>query len=105
MDILLDRIFLSIRYWQRLRRTLISTTEADRHWRGKARWEQLLSKNTGIIDAEMVKKMEGDTYDFIRRQDGSNERSLCGSVELSERGIPEWDLGKFIRRHGASQGH
>lgn len=61
----------------------------------KARWEQLVSKNTGIIDAEMVKKMEADTYDSFAGKDGSNERSLCGSVELSERGIPEWDWGKF----------
>ena len=61
----------------------------------KARWEQLVSKHTGMIDAEVVKKMEGDTYDSFAGKDGSNERSLCGCVERSARGIPEWDWGKF----------
>jgi Phospholipase B len=61
----------------------------------KARWEQLVTKNTGEIDAAVVRKMEGDTYDSFAGKDGSNERSLCGSVELSARGIPEWDWGKF----------
>lgn len=61
----------------------------------KDRWEQLVKENTSIIDAEVVKKMEGDTYDSFERTEGPNERSLCGCVERSARGIPEWDWGKF----------
>jgi hypothetical protein len=61
----------------------------------KARWEQLVSKSKGAIDVEMVKQMEGDTYDSFTKKEGLNERSLCGLVERSPRGIPEWDWGKF----------
>lgn len=61
----------------------------------KARWEQLVSKSKGSIDVETVKQMEGDTYDSFEKKHSPNERSLCGCVELSPRGIPEWDWGKF----------
>ncbi len=61
----------------------------------KNRWEQLVKENMSVIDAEVVKRMEGDTYDSFEKKDGPNERSLCGCVERSARGIPEWDWGKF----------
>lgn len=61
----------------------------------KARWEQLVKENNSLIDAEVVKRMEGDTYDAFEKTNGPNERSLCGCVERSARGIPEWDWGKF----------
>jgi hypothetical protein len=61
----------------------------------KARWEELVAQNKGTIDVAVVKQMEGDTYDSFEKKDAPNERSLCGCVELSARGIPEWDWGKF----------
>jgi hypothetical protein len=61
----------------------------------KQRWEDLLKEKKSVIDAEIVKQMEGDTYDSFERTSGPNERSLCGCVERSARGIPEWDWGKF----------
>jgi Phospholipase B len=61
----------------------------------KDRWEQLVKDNNRVIDAELVKKMEGDTYDSFEKKDAPDERSLCGCVERSARGIPEWDWGKF----------
>jgi hypothetical protein len=61
----------------------------------KQRWEDLLKEKKTVIDAEIVKQMEGDTYDSFERTSGPNERSLCGCVERSARGIPEWDWGKF----------
>src|SRR5216683_443255 len=61
----------------------------------KARWEQLIKQNAQAIDANVVKQMEGDTYDAYEKQPGPNERSLCGCVDISPRGIPEWDWGKF----------
>jgi hypothetical protein len=61
----------------------------------KNRWEQLIKEKSSVIDAEIVKQMEGDTYDSFEKNDGPNERSLCGCVEHSARGIPEWDWGKF----------
>jgi len=62
----------------------------------KQRWQQLVAKNRGAMDVETVRRMEGDTYDVIEKQDGPNERSLCGCVERSPRGIPEWDWGKYF---------
>jgi len=61
----------------------------------KARWEEMISKSARTIDAETVKQMEADTRDSFEKKDGPNERSLCGCVERSPRGIPEWDWGKF----------
>jgi len=61
----------------------------------KARWEQLVNQNAQAIDANVVKRMEGDTYDAYEKKPGPNERSLCGCVDISPRGIPEWDWGKF----------
>ncbi|HSQ25316.1 MAG TPA: C45 family peptidase, partial [Pyrinomonadaceae bacterium] len=62
----------------------------------KTRWEQLVADSKGNIDVETVKQMEGDKYDAFEKKDGPNERSLCGTVERSPRGIPEWDWGKFF---------
>ncbi len=61
----------------------------------KARWEQMVEQSKSAIDVETVKRMEGDTFDSFEQQEGANERSLCGCVERSARGIPEWDWGKF----------
>lgn len=62
----------------------------------KTRWEQMVAEAKGKIDVETVKRMEGDKYDAFEKKDGPNERSLCGCVERSSRGIPEWDWGKFF---------
>ncbi len=61
----------------------------------KERWEDLLKEKRSVIDAEIVKQMEGDTYDSFEKVNGPNERSLCGCVETSARGIPEWGWAKF----------
>jgi len=61
----------------------------------KVHWDQMMVKSRGSIDVEAVKQMEGDTYDSFAKQEGPNERSLCGCVERSARGIPEWDWSKF----------
>ena len=58
-------------------------------------WEQLMAENKGKIDVETAKRMEADSYDVIEKKAGPNERSLCGAVDLSPRGIPEWDWGKY----------
>lgn len=62
----------------------------------KTRWEQLVAESRGRIDVATVKQMEGDKYDAFEKKDGPNERSLCGCVDHSARGIPEWDWGKFF---------
>nr|HPK72914.1 hypothetical protein [Vicinamibacterales bacterium] len=56
----------------------------------RARWEQLMAEHKGRIDIEAAKAFEADRYDVIERRDGPSERSLCGAVEESPRGVPEW---------------
>src|SRR5438128_7366155 len=60
------------------------------------RWDQLMSQFKGQIDAEIGKRMESEGYDVIARADGPSERSLCGTVDSSPRGIPDWDWGPFF---------
>ena len=61
----------------------------------KTRWEQMVKGAAGKIDVETIKQMEADKYDAFENKEGPNERSLCGVVERSARGIPEWDWGNF----------
>ncbi len=62
----------------------------------RARWEQLMAQNKGRIDVEIGKQMESDAYDVIEKRQGPNDRSLCGVIDSVERGIPEWDWGKYF---------
>jgi hypothetical protein len=62
----------------------------------RTRWEQLMVEHKGEIDIEIAKQMEADKYDVIEKKEGPTERSLCGCVDMSPRGIPEWDWGKYF---------
>jgi phospholipase B-like protein len=54
------------------------------------RWNQLMAENKGRIDVEMGKKFETDHYDMITKEIDPNERTLCGHVDKSSRGMPTW---------------
>jgi hypothetical protein len=62
----------------------------------RTRWEQLVSHHHGKIDLELGKAFELDTYDVIDNSDGANDRTLFGAVEVSVRGVPEWDWGPYF---------
>ncbi len=62
----------------------------------RARWEQLMVQYKGKIDIELARQFEGDKYDVIERKDGPTERSLCGLIDTSPRGIPEWDWPPYF---------
>ena len=49
----------------------------------------------GEIDIELAKSFETDGFDVITQKNEGNERTLCGRVEVSPRGVPEWDWGPF----------
>jgi hypothetical protein len=55
-----------------------------------------MAKHKGQIDIELAKRFEGDKYDIVEKKDGPTERSLCGAVEESPRGIPEWDWAPYF---------
>jgi hypothetical protein len=62
----------------------------------RVRWEQLMTEYAGRIDVEVGKRLESDTFDVIESRAEANERSLCGCVEVSPRGVPEWGWGAFF---------
>lgn len=56
----------------------------------RARWEQLLNENKGKIDVELAKSMISDHYDSYQKKEEANERTLCGHVDTSARGVSIW---------------
>ncbi|MBV8069163.1 MAG: peptidase C45 [Acidobacteriaceae bacterium] len=54
------------------------------------RWEQLMAENKGQIDVEMGKKFETDHYDVITKEIDPSERTLCGHIDRSSRGMKGW---------------
>ncbi|MCS7043752.1 MAG: phospholipase B family protein [Bryobacteraceae bacterium] len=57
----------------------------------RLRWEQLLAEHKGRIGLEEAKRFVSDHYDtFEKKPDSPNERTLCGHVDLSPRGMKPW---------------
>jgi hypothetical protein len=56
----------------------------------RARWEQLMAENKGKIDVEAAKRFLADHFDTYEKKDQPNERTLCGHIDLSPRGLPGW---------------
>jgi hypothetical protein len=54
------------------------------------RWDQLMEENKGKIDVEAGKRFETDHYDVITKEFDPNERTLCGHIDKSSRGLPGW---------------
>ncbi|MGZ4832390.1 MAG: C45 family autoproteolytic acyltransferase/hydrolase [Terriglobales bacterium] len=60
-----------------------------------ARWDQLMTQYKGKIDAAAAEKFESDHYDSFQKKEEANERTLCGHVETSPRGVKDWDWGPY----------
>jgi hypothetical protein len=59
----------------------------------RARWEQLMAENKGSIDVTSGKTFMADHYDtFENKANSPNERTLCGHIDLSTRGLKPWQL-------------
>ncbi|MFL6451878.1 MAG: C45 family autoproteolytic acyltransferase/hydrolase [Bryobacteraceae bacterium] len=54
------------------------------------RWDQLMAENKGRLDVELGKKFETDHYDLIAKEIDPNERTLCGHIDKSSRGLKDW---------------
>lgn len=61
----------------------------------RARWEELMAESRGKIDVELAKKLESDSYDTVDDKEGPSERTLCGAVDASPRGLDEWGWGPY----------
>src|ERR1700674_3025538 len=60
----------------------------------RVRWEQLLNENKGKLDVELAKQMLGDHFDSFQKKEEANERTLCGHVDASPRGVAIWAWGQ-----------
>lgn len=69
----------------------------------RVRWEQLLNENRGKIDVALAEKMLGDHGDTWEKKEQANERTLCGHVDASPRGVAIWSWNPYYAG-GAVQG-
>jgi Phospholipase B len=56
------------------------------------RWEQLMAENKGKIDVNLAEKFLADHLDSFTGKTEPSERTLCGHVELSPRGMGSWQI-------------
>ena len=63
-----------------------SRSENARH----ARWLALMERNKGRIDGAAAAKFLGDHFDTFAGKAEASERTLCGHIELSPRGMGTW---------------
>jgi hypothetical protein len=59
----------------------------------RTRWQQLIEPAKGKIDAAFAEAALSDHYDVVDKREQANERTLCGHVDATRRGIPEWAWG------------
>jgi hypothetical protein len=69
----------------------------------RVRWEQLLTENKGKIDVSLAEQMLSDHADSFEQKVEANERTLCGHVDTSTRGVSIWAWGSSFPG-GAVQG-
>jgi hypothetical protein len=61
----------------------------------RKRWDELIPANAGKVDLGLAKAFMADHRDAHEKRDGApSERTLCGHVDLSPRGMGEW-VGPF----------
>lgn len=69
----------------------------------RVRWEELMKQNQGQINVAMAEQFLGDHYDSYDKKTHADERSLCGHVDASERGVRQWEWTPYFPG-GAVQG-
>ena len=57
------------------------------------RLEQLIQLNKGKLNVEVAKLLLADHHDSYAHTDTPNRNTVCGHIELDERGLPEWEYG------------
>jgi len=55
------------------------------------RWDELMANNKGRIDVEAGKRFETDHYDALTKEIDPNERTICGHIDKSSRGLKGWE--------------
>jgi phospholipase B-like protein len=59
----------------------------------RSRWEELMRQNKGKIDVEMAEEFLADHFDSYEKKPAADQRTLCGHVDNSAQGIPQWEWG------------
>ena len=59
----------------------------------RVRWEQLMAEYKGKIDIDAGKRFLADHYDTFDKVEQPSERTLCGHVDLTARGLKGWQPG------------
>jgi hypothetical protein len=67
------------------------------------RWEEVMTQVKGKVDVTMAEQFLSDHVDSFEKKDQPNERSLCGHVDASPRGVREWGWDAY-NPGGAVQG-
>ena len=63
-----------------------SNSENARH----QRWLTLMENNKGKIDIAAGERFLADHFDTYENKEDASERTICGHIELSPRGMPTW---------------
>ncbi len=56
----------------------------------RVRWGQLMEEYKGKIDVATAKKFLADHFDVVTKSETPSERTLCGHIEASPRGMGTW---------------
>ncbi len=56
-----------------------------------ARADEMVQRAKGTIDVEMAEEFLSDHFDSFEKKQEPDERSLCGHVDASARGVKQWD--------------
>jgi len=67
------------------------------------RWEELMKEDKGKIDVAMAEGFLSDHVDSFEKKNQADERSLCGHVDVSPRGVKGWAWDPY-NPGGAVQG-
>lgn len=59
------------------------------------RWDELMAQYKGTLDVGVAQKLLADHRDSFEGREDADEHSLCGHVQSSPRGLPEWDWAPF----------
>ncbi len=54
------------------------------------RWKQLMAESKGKIDVAAAQRFLADHYDTYEKKTAPSERTLCGHIDLSPRGMGTW---------------
>ncbi len=77
----------------------LSSSPNARH----VRWDELMKQDKGSINTEKAEAYLADHKDSFDKSSNGDARSLCGHLDTSKEGVPQWEWGPYDPA-GAVQG-